>query len=190
MLKQGFFWANHDNLIVFYIYKVPCMLIFWSKVPVNITNVLPFCTILYTNIPSLFYFRLKFLQGSANKTRLFVCLFVWAFSIFKTLKMFSVLKPSQSTLFSGKIYLSKPYGRYLNFTKESFVLFETIALELVKNKNYLIFIILFTVLVQKYDKYLTWIKNFYLYYPTVLQIFPRPSFLGKSFFSIKMNLRV
>ena len=69
--------------------------------------------------------------------------------------MFSVLKPSQSTLFSGKIYLSKPYGRYLNFTKESFVLFKTIALELVKNKNYLIFIILFTVLVQKYDKYLT-----------------------------------
>ena len=70
--------------------------------------------------------------------------------------MFSVLKPSQSTLFSGKIYLSKPYGRYLNFTKESFVLFKTIALELVKNKNYryLIFIILFTVLVQKYDKYL------------------------------------
>ena len=69
--------------------------------------------------------------------------------------MFSVLKPSQSTLFSGKIYLSKPYGRYQNFTKESFVLFKTIALELVKNKNYLIFIILFTVLVQKYDKYLT-----------------------------------
>ena len=71
--------------------------------------------------------------------------------------MFSVLKPSQSTLFSGKIYLSKPYGRHLNFTKESFVLFKTIVLELVKNKNYryLIFIILFTVLVQKYDKYLT-----------------------------------
>ena len=50
--------------------------------------------------------------------------------------MFLVLKPSQSTLFSGKIYLSKPYGRHLNFTKESFVLFKTIVLELVKNKNY------------------------------------------------------
>ena len=185
MLKQGFFLANHDNLIVFYIYKVPCMLIFWSKVGTG-----------------EHYERFTFLHNIVHKYSLIVlfsfyyyyysvvCLFVWAFSILKTLKMFSVLKPSQSTLFSGKIYLSKPYGRYLNFTKESFVLFKTIALELVKNKNYLIFIILFTVLVQKYDKYLTWIKNFYLYYPTVLQIFPRPSFLGKSFFSIKMNLRV